>query len=1042
MPEPRRRTILGALAGGTAASAVSIPASADPLYARLGGSPLRPVGLTTDHLRDPLGIGATRPRFAWQLKGGGRGRAQSAYRITVGTSVELRGVWDSGWVVSQEQTGREYGGPPLRSRTRYHWAVQVRDEVGRVGRRSDVATFETAYLEDDEWTAEWIGSGIQIPPPVRTLPPGQYYPADLVPGHTLGQSFTSDDAFTAVAVLLDLPPTGTASCKLALYRGGIGGEVIAQQRLTLTGDQFGTAQALLEVNATAGQYYLEISEPEGKLTWSSATGRPDEDSSTDDSPYPGGTAFADGKSIELEDRWLCCLPPAPPANPLLRKEFTVPGPVAEARLYLCGLGRADASLNGKRIGDLVLSPIATDYHRRLLYTIHDVTTLLHEGSNVLGVALGRGHFATRAPDGDGTNLARWIAEPQLRAQLEITLIDGRTLKLGSDQTWRLIEGPTTYEGVLAGESYDARRAAALDGWNRPQYDDSAWRPATVVRAPGGVLEAYPGEHIRTERPIKPVAVTSPAPGVWLYDFGMVVAGWARLTADAPTGTTVRLLYHEKLAADGRIRPGTPGGVENPALDGRFQVDEYTAAGHGRETWQASYSYKGFRYVEVTGTTRPVGLAAVPVSSDLTNTLRIKLEHPDLQWLATAFHRTALNGLHGYPDLSPFTKIGWLGAARNATGPMTYQFGAARLMEHWMNDIQATQASSGEIPLVAPLGPPPAGFLLSPVYSSLYPYLVHRHWVMYGDRTVPARHFDSVGRAIDWTLSQLKDDLADDVFGDWYPPGIQLGQHPRGPEGGQLVGTAYVITSLRDGVALADLLGRTREAAAWTARLNRLVERFNEAFFDGTIYRTAETTQYRQASNALPVALDLVPSGQVRRVVTRLAADVEARSRHLNTGSMGTAALVYALSDHDRPDLAVAVLTQPTYPSYGYLRRLGATTFWESWEAHSRAHNDSTLSAPVQWLIERAVGLEPLEPGWARFKVEPRITAQLPGAALDLDTVRGRIHASWRRQSGRVTLNVTVPVNTIADVVLPDGVRHTVGSGQYRFHSEVLVGGGV
>lgn len=1033
MPVPRRRTILGALAGGTAAGAVAIPASADPPYAQLGGNPLRPVGLTTDHLRDLLGIGAARPRFAWKLEADGRGRAQSAYRITVAGPAGTE-VWDSGWVVSREQTGREYGGPPLRSRTRYQWTVQVRDEAGQVGRPAE-ATFETAYLDRAEWTAEWIGSGIRIPPPVRTLPPGQFQPAELLPGHTLGQSFTSDDSFTAVAVLLDLTPGGTANCKVALYRGGIGGEVVAQEHLKLTGDQFGSALARLDLDAPAGKYYLEISEAAGKLSWLSATGRPDDNSSTDDSPYPGGTAFADGKSLSLDDRWLCCLPPAPPANPLVRKEFTVPGPIAEARLYLCGLGRAVASVNGNRIGDFVLSPIATDYDRRLLYTIHDVTNLLTEGRNVLGVALGRGHYSTRAPDSDGTNLARWIAEPQLIAQLEIKLVDGRKLKLASDQTWHLTEGPTTSEGVFAGESYDARRAAALDGWDRPQYDDSSWRAAKIVSAPGGVLEAYPGEHIRTEKPIRPVAVTSPAPGVWQYDFGVVVAGWARLTADLAPGTTVRLLYHEKLATDGRIRPGTPGGVENPALDGRFQIDEYTAAsdsGRGRVTWEAAYSYKGFRYIEVTGTTRPIDLVAVPVSSDLTNTLRIKLEQRELQWIVTAFRRTALNGLHGYPDASPSSKVGWLGPARNAVGPMAYQFGAARLLEHWLSDIQAAQASSGEIPLIAPLGPLPAGFLLSPVYSGLYPYLVHRHWIMYGDGTVPARHFDSVRRAIDWTLSQLKAGLADDVFGDWYPPGIELGQHPRGPEGGQLVGTAFVIASLREGIALADLLGRPREA--WNAELKRLVERFNEAFFDGSIYRTAETTEYRQTSNALPLAFDLVPSGNVRRVVNRLAADVEARRQHLNTGSMGTSALAYALSDHGRPDLAVAVLAQTTYPSYGHLRRLGATTFWESWEDHSRAHNDPTLSAPVQWLIERAVGLEPLEPGWARFKVEPRVTAHLPGASLDLDTVRGRVHASWRRHASRVTLNVTVPVNTVADIVLPNGLRHTVGSGQYRFDS--------
>jgi alpha-L-rhamnosidase len=1027
MFEPRRRSVLGALAGGTAGLVVgSVP---DLALAAVHG--LRPVDLTTDHLSNPLGIGSATPRFGWRLIGDGEDRAQSAYRIRVTRNRDAGAaeVWDTGWVASGEQTGRSYGGLALRSRTRYYWTVQVRDESGRPGPVSDPATFETAYLRPSEWTAQWVGSGIAVTPPVRTLPPGGYEPAALTAGHTLGQSFHSQDRFTAVVVLLDVPAAETATCWMTLREVAPDGAVIARKQVELHGDQYGNAQARLDVSAPAGRYYLELSAPTGTISWPTGKAYPGSDS-----PYDGGTAFADGQPSADEDRWLSCLPPAPPANPLLRKEFAVPGAVSSARLYICGLGRAVASINGHRVGDAVLSPIATDYHRRLLYTTHDVTELLREGGNVLGVALGRGHFATRAPDSEGTDLARWIAEPQLRAQLEITLTDGRRFTVGSDASWRLTDGPTTYEGVHAGESYDARRASSLHGWDRAGYDASAWRPVRSVPDPGGALEAYPGPHIRTGQRIQPVSVTSPAPGVWVYDFGVVTAGWVRLRGQLTAGTTLRLSYAEKRGADGRIRPGTPGGVENVALDGRLQVDEYTAAGTGVETWQPSYTYKGFRYVEVTGADRPVELVAVPVASDLADTMRLRLDDPELQWIADAFRRTAINGLHGYPDLSPYTKVGWLGGARNATAPMMYQFDTARLFEHWLDDIRAAQAPSGEIPLIAPLGPGASGFLLSPVYSSLYPHLVHRHWMMYRDRAVPARHFDGVRRYVDWCLGQLRDDLADDIFGDWYPPGVAIGQHPRGVEGGQVVGTAYVMAALRDAIALAELLGHQASVQAWTTRLQRIVDRFTQVFFDGTIYRTSLTTEYRQTSNAVPLAFGLVPSGHVRRVVTRLAADVEARGRHLNTGSMGTGALAYALSDHGRPDLAVAVLAQDTYPSYGHLRRLGASTFWESWEEHSRNHNDSTLSGPAQWLVERAVGLEPLEPGWARFKVQPRVTAHLPGAAIELDAVRGRIQVRWRRDGERVALDVTVPVNTTAEVVLPDGTRHDIGSGRHRFQT--------
>jgi alpha-L-rhamnosidase len=205
------------------------------------------------------------------------------------------------------------------------------------------------------------------------------------------------------------------------------------------------------------------------------------------------------------------------------------------------------------------------------------------------------------------------------------------------------------------------------------------------------------------------------------------------------------------------------------------------------------------------------------------------------------------------------------------------------------------------------------------------------------------------------------------------------------------------------------------------------------FLDATagVYRTEVDAGYRQTSNAVPLADGLVPAGHGRRVAANLAADVEANGRHLDTGAPGTGALPYALTDHGRPDLAVAVLGQTDYPSYGHLRRLGATTFWESWEDTSRGHNDTTLSGPVRWLVERVAGIEPLEPGWARFRVAPRVAGALPGAGVTLHTVRGRIDLAWRQQGNGTTLDLQVPVNAVAEVELGDGELRALGSGVHR-----------
>lgn len=1018
--EISRRGVLGGAVGAAAASVVPDGAFA---AGERPSSRMRAVHLTTDHLRDPLGIDNPVPRFGWQLRAGGRHRAQRAYRIVVATDrrrLDAPDVWDSGRVESTAQTGIAYGGPPLRSRTRYFWAVDVWDEAGRRGRRSEPAQFETALLAAKDWSAEWIGSGIVLPHPPRVLAPQQSEWATLEPGHTLGQTFRSDSPLVAVVVSL-LAGAETAGCVMTLRRDGPGGEMLGQTALAeLTGETQGRLG--LDEPVEPGALYVELSDASGEIAWFTSV----------QDAYDAGAAYRDGRVDDKNvDRYVDGIPPDPPPNPLVRKEFRLEAPVRSARLYISGLGYGIAYLNGKRVGDAELDPPCTDYDVRVLYTTHDVTEHVRRGDNALGIALGRGFYATRAVDSDGTHLSPWVAEPQVKAQLEVILRDGRRITIGTGSDWQLADGPTTYDGLYTGESYDARRATELGDWTEPGgARPSHWRPAVTVPEPGGVLEARPAEPIRAGAPVAPVSVTTPAPGVRLYDFGEVLAGWARISGRLPKGTTVRVLYAEKLGPGGRIEVAAPGSPENPSVVGRFHRDDYTAAGRGRETWQPSFTYKGFRYVEVTGTDAPLSVEAVPVHNDLAETMELRVEHPVLQWIVDAARRTTRNALHGLPDPSPMhTKFGWTGNSHFAGQPMMYFFGAAGFFAKWLDDLRLSQADDGSVPIISPLGNnwPPG---ISATWTGAYPHLVYRHWLTYGDRSVPEKHFPAVAKYAEWASGLVDLPYFDDNFGDWMPPG-----NYRAPEGGQLVGLAYVIKSLREATALAELLGHDDRAAAWRARIAELIQRFNDEFLDpaANIYRTgAEHGEFRQTSQALALAFGFVPTDHIDPVAAKLADEVE-RAGRLDTGCAGISVLPYALADHaGRVDLAHLVLGQTEYPSYGHLRGLGATTFWESWEPESRGHNDILWSGPVTWLVERVLGVELREPAWARFRVAPTALGSLPSARLQLGTVRGRLSVDLKRQGDALILDLDVPVNAVAEVELPGAEPREVGSGRYRF----------
>lgn len=1040
-----RRGFLGGAAGLAAAGAATTPAEADRGDAGKD-APLRPHRLTTEYVTNPLGLSSPRPRFGWQLAGVGRDRRQMAYRIRVASSLrrlqnDQADVWDTGRMQGDVQSAVAYAGPDLRSRTRYFWQVQVWDEHDRLGRRSSPATFETALLEADDWTAAWIGSGKQVPRPVRTLPPAQFETATLQPGATLGQTFEAPEQLQAVAIMIIAPADVPSGCTMTLHRHGPGGPVIAEQNIT---EFVGEKQGLIRLDAPVpgGPMYVELSAAAGEPGWIELTTPPpgevnEEQADPVASPYPGGMAYTDGAEQPQTDRWLYAMPPEPPANPITRRSFILPGSVLSARLYLCGLGHSVAWINGRRVGDHALSPTSTDYDKRVLYTTYDVTKLLRPGDNAIGVALGRGFFATRAADSDGTNLMPWIAEPQLKAQLEVRLSGGRTITIDTDADWQIAEGPTISDGLYPGESFDARRAEALDGWTRPSFVATDWRRATVLKDTLGPLQSDIGAPIRTAHPMRPARVTRPADDVSLYDFGTVIGGWVRLSGGFDEGTTISIQYGEKLAA-GRIPVGEPGGSDNPSILGRFQRDEYIASGQGRESWQPSWGYKSFRYVEITGTDAPFELVAVPVHTDVDDTMELELDHPMLKWIADAARQTVLNSLHGHPDLAGNVKLGWTGAAYHSCGPALYQFGAPTLYGKWLDDLRLAMNQDGSLPIFNPIGALGVG-APSPSSTGVYPYLLRRYWMHFGDETVVRRHFDHVRRYIAYVQSTVRDGVAPDIFGDWYSPFDQGDGDPMPypPEGTALVGTGSLIESLQHGVALAQVINDDHQATAWRADLSELINQFTARFLDSdrgyyhVVPDEGDDPGYRQASNAYPLALGIVPDDHLAGVVDSLASDVEARDRHLDTGSVGTETLPYALSDHGHADLAVAVLGQRTYPSYGFLRDHGATTMWESWERRARGHNDPTLTSPLRWLVERAMGVRPVDAGWARFTIAPQVTDLIPRASLRLDTVRGRIVVEWRRRAGSLRLNLDVPVNTVAELTLPSGEERELGSGRYR-----------
>ena len=493
---------------------------------------------------------------------------------------------------------------------------------------------------------------------------------------------------------------------------------------------------------------------------------------------------------------------------------------------------------------------------------------------------------------------------------------------------------------------------------------------------------------------------------------------------APAGTRISLLHGEYLLADGTVFAENQH-VHKP----RFQLDEYVAAGNGVEEWEPRFSYKGFRYLQVEGFPGEPSREALTmrvVHSDVREITRFSAGQPLYEQIEHAMRRTVLNNLHGIPTDTPkLEKNGWTGDAQVGSPTMAATLDMARFFTKWLGDLRDAQDSTGRLPVIVPTGD--WGYTeLAPAteWSTVYPFILREMHRWYGDQRLLSDHWDSVLRYVDYELDRVEDGLSLSVLGDWIPPGYPDGPPP---EDRRLTGTAYLYRAVISVAEIGELIGRAAEADRLWKAAAELAEGLNRAFLDRSRgwYRSEQDPDYRQTSNAVPLAFGLVPEELVDRVVENLVADIAGRGFHLNTGCLGVGVLLPVLTAHGHADVAAKVALQRTYPSWGYWFDQGADTMWEMWETDTRSRDHYFQGTVAQWLLENVAGVRNLANGWERILIRPDARAQLDRASLRTDTVRGRVAASWR-QVGRVLhLEVQLPVGSTAEIHVPSSATSDV-----------------
>lgn len=711
-----------------------------------------------------------------------------------------------------------------------------------------------------------------------------------------------------------------------------------------------------------------------------------------------------------------------PAAPLLRGEVIVPPGTVRGVLHVAGLGLHVTTLDGVRVTGAELESGTRAFDRRIPYSSYPVRPT--PGPAVIGVELGRGFYAMTTPNVWGWHEAPWRGLRMARVDLELFDADDAVIDvIGSDLTWRWASGGTRVDSFYEGETFDAR--AEPQGWDVVGFDASSWLPVHPATPPPGVLEQRRRPPIEVQASHPPLRWLGGDGAPWIADFGTQLSGWVRVEIpDAAPGTRITLRYAETVA-DGRVV------AENEhVFSDRFATDEFVLS-EQRRHWQPRFSYQGFRFVQVEGIRDPseIVMTAQHAHAAVAEVSRFSCSDEVLTWIDRAMRLTVRNNLHHQPTDTPlYEKNGWLGDAQVALEAMLHQFDLQTFMSGWAEDVADTEDGAGRLACIAPT--PGWGYLQAPEWTTLYPYLLSRLRTWYGDEALPPGCRQVVVRHLEHELSQLEGGLATGTLGDYLAPG-SMGTPPA--DDLRIAASCYLVRGLRLGAELvADDDDLAPAARRFRAAADELAERINDTFLDReeSCYRSEREPSYRATSSILPLAFGITPADDVPAVVERLAAELRARGDRHDSGCLGLSELFEVLSVHGHADLAVAVASGRSAPSWGAWMDAGATTMWEMWGPAQRSLDHYFMGAMARWLYERVAGVRMTASRWSAFDVDPVARGDLEHASFFLDGPHGELGASWTREDDGLRLRVIVPPQTTATIHLRGREPLEVGPGEW------------
>ena len=1013
-------------------------------------------------------------------------------------------VWDSGKVESSLSVAVPYEGEQLKPQTGYEWSVDVWDEEGNRCVSAETGYFETGLMGEFPGEAHWISVGdsdrnistvqekttyfIQYTMEIRDTSAcfvfgaesGRYGSMTLCELQNQGEDtlFTVKD-MSELNSNVEFPSASIGTAEDGTYQVDL--QVLDHQmKVAVNGCEVGiftihgaSLGAIGYYKSRGTQYAwlddIVVTDEEGNVCY-------EENFEQEDTIFaPYHIVIEDGRCKVGSGLMLSGAMEDP--APVFSRKFKLENKeINHASLYLTALGNFEVSMDGQAVSEDFLDPGKLAYNQYLSYVTYDVTDKLMstEASDALHIwemtlfhgwyDRGVGYPEIYSPWGD-TNA--------LRGALVITYSDGTKQVIGTDEEFMVtLDGPIRENDVYQGEFYDASRELyQMNGsWTdtaeredlidtagrepaivQPEEDEkeTAWSQAAVDQVDSRYYDLpYVGKYndpITCIQELRPISVSEPVSGTYVYDFGQNFAGVCRITMNAKAGDLVTLRYGEALNSDTlRNKDDVLGTIWTENLLTADATDYYLAI-DGEQTYQPVSVYHGFRYLQITGLEEAPSLdqvTGIVLSSDLdlSGEFECSDEAVNQYWSNTVWSQKS-NFLDNPTDCAQRDEChGWAGDAQIFSGMACYNSNSDLFYRKYLKELCSLQSDDGAFPDMAPRnfgtgwdGRGGAGG--NNCWGDAAVVIAWNLYTQYGDVAVLQEYYDALCKWIDYLEAHSENGLRTEENG--YGDHFSVESTPKG-----LTDTAWSAHSADLISKISTVLGKTDEAIHY----QQVFEQFRDAWLREYVSEDGVIECYSQTAYALGLAFDLFPETMRQMAAECLLNNVTFNQYEFHAGYAGLGYVLPALSEAGYSDAAYEMLCNTGEHSLLYPVIQGATTTPEYLSAYQEMNGELVLDgslnhyaygAPAQWLYTNVLGIrsDKENPGFKHFSIRPEVTDRWSYAKGAYESMYGRIEVSWEHEENGYLYHIRIPANTTATVELPGMESMELGSGEYDFISE-------